>query len=351
MSKFLVSIADVRAYDLTTQDQLFQAKALVDSAVEVTLANTPVRAGRGNSLKYLYWHTAEMKISVVDAQWNLDFIALNTGKLITSSSNLYSEESVTLVAGVATVTGTPLAIPGATPIYGWVTMPNGDVKKVTFTGQVASAIPGATTEKVCVRYWNNDSSARQIVIPANIVPKQMRLEMDIQVADNTSTSNIVGKVELIVPTAIASGAFTLNLKPDAVSTTPLNLTALATSVTVDGCNNDDVYAYLVEQINGAVWYQGLSAIAVADGDFTLDSSPVTTKTLTVWGVPSNSNYAPFIISNSLLDFTSSDPTKASAGLNTGLITGVAAGDTIIHVTPTAVAAQYLDAYVTCSVTA
>lgn len=351
MGKFLVSVADVRGYDVTTQDQLFMAKALIQSGIEVTLGSTPVRGARGNQLLYIYFHTSEMKITVMDTQWNLDFLALNSGKLIQTGGQLYTEETCTLVAGVATVLGTPIAVSGST-IYGWVTMPDGTVEKVTFTGKVASAIAGATTETVCVRYYHTSTTSRQVTIPANMIPKQIRLEMDVQVADNTSSANIVGKVQIIVPTAIASGAFTIDLKPDGVSQTPLNMTALATTVTVSGaCSNEPIYSYIIEEIDSANWYDGVRAIAIDGGDFQLDASPVTTKVLTVWAIPSNSNRAPFVVSNSVLDFTSSDPTKATAGLNTGLITGVAAGPTTIHATPTAVAAQGLDAYAICTVIA
>lgn len=351
MGKFLVSVADVRGYDVTTQDQLFMAKALIQSGIEVTLGSTPVRGARGNQLLYIYFHTNEMKITVMDTQWNLDFIALNSGKLITTGSSLYTEETCTLVAGVATVLGTPIAVAGST-IYGWVTMPSGVVEKVTFTGKVASAIAGATTEVVCVRYYHTSATARSVTIPANMIPKQIRLEMDVQVADNTSSANIVGKVQIIVPTAIASGAFTIDLKPDGVSQTPLNMTALATTVTVNGaCSNEPIYSYIIEEIDSANWYDGVRAIAIDGGDFQLDAAPVTTKTLVIWAIPSNSNRAPFVVSNSLLDFTSSDPTKATAGLNTGICTGVAAGETTIHATPTAVAAQGLDAYAICTVIA
>lgn len=351
MGKFLVSVADVRGYDVTTQDQLFMAKALVQSGIEVTLGSTPVRGARGNQLLYVYFHTTEMKITVMDTQWNLDFLALNSGKLIQTGENLYTEETCTLVAGVATVLGTPIAVSGST-IYGWVTMPSGVVEKVTFSGKVASAIAGATTETVCVRYYHTSATARSVTIPANMIPKQIRLEMDVQVADSASSSNIVGKVQIILPTCVASGAFTLDLKPDGVSQTPLNLTALATTVTVSGaCSNEPVYAYIVEDITSANWYDGVKAIAIEGGDFQLDAAPVTTKVLTVWAIPSSGNRSSFIVDNSVLDFTSSDPTKATAGLHTGLCTGVAAGPTTIHVTPTAVAAQALDSYVICTVIA
>ena len=119
MKKFLTSVADVYGYD---EDDvlLFVGKTLLDSSIETSLGNSEVRAGRGNQLQYVYYHTAAMSINISDAQWNLDFLANTVGDSVATGSNVYTEETVTLgAAGAGTVTGTPLAIQG-TVLYGWV---------------------------------------------------------------------------------------------------------------------------------------------------------------------------------------------------------------------------------------
>ena len=109
MKKFLVSTADVYGYD-SNDNLLFVGKTLLDSSIETTLSNTDVRAGRGNQLQYIYYHSAEMNITVNEAQFSLDFLALNTGSAITTGANIWTEESVTVTNGAGTVTeGTPLS--------------------------------------------------------------------------------------------------------------------------------------------------------------------------------------------------------------------------------------------------
>ena len=110
MKKFLVSVADVYGYD-SNDTLLFVGKTLLDSSIETTLSNTDVRGGRGNQLQYIYYHTAEMNITVNETQFSLEFLALNTGTNIQMGADMFVEESVTLDKGQGTVTtGTPLAL-------------------------------------------------------------------------------------------------------------------------------------------------------------------------------------------------------------------------------------------------
>jgi hypothetical protein len=79
-------------------------------------------------------------------------------------------------------------------------------------------------------------------------------------------------------------------------------------------------------LDNANWYDGVTALAIAGGDFALSvaNSP---KTLVVYAIRPGD--APFVVENADLSFTSSDASKATAGLNTGVITRVAAGSTTI----------------------
>ena len=88
MEKYLVSVADVRGY--TEDDQLiFEGKTELDSSIETTLSNTDVRAGQGNQLKYIFYHSAELNATITDAQFSLDYIALNVGSQVDVGTELY----------------------------------------------------------------------------------------------------------------------------------------------------------------------------------------------------------------------------------------------------------------------
>ena len=169
MRKFLVSTADVYGYD-SSQNLVLVGKTLLDASIETTLANTDVRAGRGNQLQYIYYHTAEMTINISEAQWNLDFLAKQVGQTVATSANIYVEETRTLgVAGAGTVVGTPLAVTGST-IYGWLTHDDGVVERVTFTGQAFTSTHGVENDIVCVRYYALNAATRSLTIPSNFVP-------------------------------------------------------------------------------------------------------------------------------------------------------------------------------------
>lgn len=330
IKKFMTSVADVYGYDENNQ-LIFTAKTLLDSSIEVTLGNTEVRGARGNQLQYVYYHSNAMNITLNDTQFNLALLAATTGQAITIGSDVYTEETITLGAsGSGTVTGTPLAVEGTT-IYGWVTQVNGTTERVTFSGSSFSSSSGSSGDVVCVRYYVANASARSITIPANVFPKVVRLVMEASLNSGDVSSNQIGTVQFIVYRATLSGSFTLSMTSDGVSQTPLTAMALAYQDSeTAACSNVPVYAKIIEIVNTANWYDDLIAIAVEGGSFSL-ATTTGTKTLVVYGVTSNPSEAPFIIDNAELSFTSGTPGVATAGLHTGLITGVSNGTSLITV--------------------
>ena len=233
MKKFLVSVADVYGYD-SNDTLLFVGKTLLDSSIETTLSNTDVRGGRGNQLQYIYYHTAEMNITVNETQFSLEFLALNTGTNIQMGADMFVEESVTLDKGQGTVTtGTPLALTTGL-LYGWVTKADGTVVRVTFTGSNFNIGDPNNNETVCVRYYTKVNSARQITINADMLPSSIRLVMEAQLCSSDSTTNQIGVVQVIVPKASMTGQFTLSMTADGVSQTPLTIRALASTQNAGG---------------------------------------------------------------------------------------------------------------------
>lgn len=331
MKKFLVSTADVYGYD-SNDNLLFVGKTLLDSSIETTLSNTDVRAGKGNQLQYIYYHTAEMNITINEAQFSLEFLALNTGSSITTGANVWTEETVDVVNGAGNVTqGTPLAIQSQT-IYGWVTKEDGTVERVTFSGTGFTLVDGEYNGTVCVRYYTNDTAARQITIYADMLPSVIRLVMVGTLASSDATTNKIGTVQIEVPRASMTGAFTLSMTPDAVSQTPLSVRALASNEAAGGCDgNRPIYATVTEKIDGANWYDNVIALAIKGGDFNLavDDSVA----LQVYAIK-NDGSAAFLAPISGLTFASSDTSHATVEGN--IVTGVAAGTTTIKATITEV---------------
>ena len=344
MKKFLVSTADVYGYD-SNDNLLFVGKTLLDSSIETTLSNTDVRAGQGNQLQYIYYHTAEMNITVNEAQFSLEFLALNTGSSITTGANIWTEETVAITNGEGIVSkGTPLNIQTQT-VYGWVTKSDGSVERVTFSGANFTLADTTYNGNACVRYYAADAAARQVTIYADMLPSTIRLVMIGTLASSDATTNKIGTVQIEVPRASMTGAFTLSMTPDSVAQTPLSVRALSSTTETGGCTgNRPIYATITERIDGANWYDNVIALAIEGGDFDLAENE--TKMLQVYAIKSDGS-APFLAPISGITFASSDDTKAR--VESGLVSAVAEGSATIKATITEI--PEIDANVIVTVTA
>ena len=343
MKKLLVSTADVYGYD-SNDNLLFVGKTLLDTSIEVTSSNTDVRAGKNNQLQYVYYHTSEMNITINEAQFSLEFLALNTGSTVTTGGNIWVEESVDVVSGAGTVTkGTPLSVQTQT-IYGWVTKEDGSVERVKFTGKGFTLSDDNYSGTVCVRYYTNDAAARQVTINADMLPSIIHLVMVGTLASSESTTNQVGTVQIEVPRASMTGAFTLSMTPDSVSQTPLSVRALAYNQNTGGCDgNRPIYARITEQIDGAKWYDNVVALAIKGGDFDLKKNE--SEQLQVYAIK-NDGSAAFLAPVEGLTFASDNQSHAT--VENGLVAGVAAGTATIKATITDVPSIDANVVVTVS---
>lgn len=330
--KFLTSVADVWAYD-TSDNLVFTAKTLLDTSIEVTTNPQEVRGGRGSQLLYTYYSGSSASITLTDAQFNLQMLGSTVGSTIATGNDVYTEQTVTLDgSGAGTVTGTPIALPNSGIIYGWVSLPDGSTDRVTFTGSAFTTTAGAgnANDVVCVRYWATDSASRSITVPASILPSIVRLELEAQLNSSDEASNKIGVVQILVPKFSLSGAFTISMTSDGVANTPLSGMAYASAdLTTAACSNEPIYMRITEVLDSAFWYSDVIGISVEGGNFSL-ATTTGTKTLVVYAVKNNGD-APFIVDNADLNFTSATAGVATAGLHTGLITGVSAGTSLLSV--------------------
>lgn len=334
MKKFLVSTANVYGYD-SDDNLLFTGTTLMDSSIETTLSNTDVRAGQGNQLQYIYYHTAEMNITINEAQFSLPFLALNTGSSITTGADVWTTETVSIENGQGSVKGTPLPI-SSTTLYGWVTDNQGNVERIEFIGSSFTMADATYNDDVCVRYFATDAASQEVVVYADMVPSIIRLVMEAQLCSSDSTTNRIGTVQVEVPRASMTGSFTLSMTPDSVAQTPLSVRALSyTPVNNGGCEaNRPVYAEIREILFDRNWYDNVTALAIDGGDFELAEEE--TKTLKVFAIP-NDGTAAFQVKTSEVTFSSDNAEKISVD-GTGVVkaeTGATSADkAVIKVTIT-----------------
>ena len=341
---FMPNVADAWLYDM--EDNLvLVAKTLLDTTFDFTTQATDVRGGKGNPLLYVHFSSPEGTVALSDAQFNLEFLASTVGSSLATGTSVYTEENVTLTSGGAgTVTGTPLGIQSST-LYGWITHDGVDaVERVTFTGSNFTSSVGSEDDVVCVRYFETDAAAKLLTVYANVVPDTLRLVLDADLAEKSDDSaGIVGRVQIIVPKFQLDGNFNLALTPDAVATTPVNGRTISSEGTASGCSNNDILATITRIVDGALWYATVTGLSILGGDFGLTHPD--THTLVVMAIHSDgtTSYPPVAD----LTFSSGTVGTATVGAQTGLVTTVAAGTTLLSVTITA-ATEY-DASVTLTV--
>lgn len=331
--QFLCGVANVYGYNPSTGDLVFQSKTMLDDSVDVTVANTEIRAGQGDALQLVYFHGSAMKVNLTESQFSLNFIGATIGSALSTGKNLWTEETVTLGAGgTGNVVGTPLMQPDITgsTVYGWVTDKTGTITKVTFATKAFTLAGGTSGDQVTVRYFANNAAAQYIQVNSNIIPSVVRLVMDAQLFSTdggVSASTLIGKAQVEIPRCQLDGAAKLSMTSSGVSNTPVTAMALAYNDTV---TNSSYYATIAQIINSSNWYDQVYAIAATTDPITV-STATTTFQLDLRAIPTiGSAFKPPYTD---ITFASSDATKATVSAG-GLVTKVAVGSANINFTIT-----------------
>lgn len=324
MKKFLVGVGNVVA--MQGDSVVFEGKTMLNTGIEVSTSNTEIRGGQGNQLQAIYYHSGAFSATITDTQWSLQLIALNTGAKVAVGGDIWATESVEINGNSGTLEGTPIPVSGSSVAMVHFEYNDTLVNRVA-TGKTfeTEGIPDGTT--LCVSYLKNEPNAKQIVISANIVPDRVRLFITANLSGDTTGSGFIGTATVEIPIFQLSGGQSITMNADGYSETPLEGMALAYADTSAGCTNGAYYAKITEHIDNALWYTGVSALAIEGGDFTLNGAGAK-KTLQVWAIK---NGMSFIAPNSGLTFTSGTEDTATVGENTGLVTAVANGTSLIKV--------------------
>ena len=347
--KFLFSTADCYFYSNSINDLIFKSQTLIDSSIEVTVQNEDARAGKGNMLQFIYYHSSEFNVKMTEQQFDLAKIGASIGSSIITGAIVQVEETVTLTGGNGTVTlGTPVNDKYVTnaSVIGSATL--GDVTStVTFTGS-AFTVAGGGTSKVCVVYSILDPAARYIEVNANIIPSVGRLVMKAQLGSSNSgtlsASSVIGEVIIEVPSLqLNPTAGGLQMTSSGISKTELSGRALAFTSSAAGCNNTSVYATITERIFGTSVYDSVSSMVATNSEIPITGT--NTALINLLLIPAYAG-VPFAPAYADISFTSSTPGTATVGLHTGLITGVASGVTTITCAVTAKPALTCTVHVT-----
>ena len=232
---FLVSTADFAAY--YNGVLACTGTTNLNTSIEVSMQEQNVNAGKGNQLIYSYKYGRELAVNLEAANWDIRFIAMQTGSQITEGlDDVYRlAECVQITNGIGVLKSTPV----------------GDVAVELSNGAIITVTPEATTidltkhgvenEAVKATYMYN-RIAKSITIDSETSPFVYELVLSADKHNNRLGK--VGTVQVIIPSYQPSGNFTMSFTPDGVSSTTIEGKAL--SVEGDSCTDGSaVYAYLL----------------------------------------------------------------------------------------------------------
>lgn len=301
MKKFLASVG--RGILVGRQNDIEQVIANVDTLTESTLSITStqeeVRAGQGAKLYGRFNHDAGLTVTLTDAMFDLNYIALQVGaELQRGGIAMHTEEVVATSedwSGTALPTlrvSKPIQQMGescgfdkyvvwfrkagcdAADTYTTAAYIGDLTAQATYTdgafivmkgGQVIQAPANGAIEigeRYCVSYFTDELSAKTVLVNANFVPAELSLVLTTKLfagdASNPETGKPVGEITIKIPRFSLDGAFDLSMAMSSAATMSLNGTALATASS--DCEGDGVYAEIVEVLNGQKWYTGIQEL-------------------------------------------------------------------------------------------
>ena len=315
---FLVSTGDF----ILEKEGLFICSGIANTnaSIEVTTQENVIKAGKMNKTQYILKYGRELKVSIEAQDWNLAFIAANTNSTIAQQlTDVYRiNKTLTVTAGSVTLPDVPVSN------YIHVETPDRTVFEIAkpASGSVIDlTAQGITDGSVKVTYKYN-KTAKVITIDADSAPIIGTMTIDID--KHNSLKGKVGSVQLIIPALQLDGNFTLNLTPDGVTTTGLNGQALVS----EDESGKECYGYLkeFETIDVAATVTGIVAIPAK-----ISTTVGGTANIGVIGTRTGL-YGNVMLDNGDCTFTSGTPAVATVVADTGVVTGVSAGTSIITVT-------------------
>lgn len=264
-----------RALLFKGNDLIGVAKTLTESTFDFSITAEDVRGGQGNGLLGRYFHDSNMQVTLVDAMFDLQYMALSLGVNLESGGLSVKEEELTVGAdSTVTASETPVAFNGS--MIGWYKKPSDTEWSIgTFTGSKMAISGASQNDPYCVKYFYINENAKSIKIKSQYVPSELHVVImnDLYSGDVGSQSDATryGRLITDIPRLQMDGNQTLNLT--ATSAATINLTGSALAVlSGDTCEDDPYYGTMTEEIYGAKWQDDVVALAVENSDIELAKS-------------------------------------------------------------------------------
>ena len=334
MKGILAGVGNVSLFDQNTNALIVTSKTLTTSGISAEVNAEEARGGQGNLLLGKYFHDSAFKLDLTDQLWDLNYLALNMGGSITASSDVITQEQITVKeTGKISVTNKPVAFTATSGVIGWfkpVSASDDSYQIFSFDENGVGTADVKMNDVLCVKYVISDSTARKFIVRANYIPSVVHAVFKSGASEQTTgigSSSKIGEIIVDVPNFQLEGAQDLSLTSSGIADISLSGSALATFDGEASCDNDGYYATITERKLNAGEWDNVAALAVADGNVELKVNE--TSTLRIYKIFNNGTQ-PSLVDNSKLTFTSAAPATATVD-ETGLVKGIAEGTTTVEI--------------------
>lgn len=351
-SLFSKGIIHAEFFDPATDNLVGYSAYVSNFGLAGSMNNGEVAAGPGAMLVMCIPDTARLNVTAQTADTDLNSLALPVGGTVAGNGIIET------VIGVA-ATGSTLTVSNAVAPYGGqngaiayvltssgsdkadVEAHSGEAHLVEANGTIAdfTAVSGNT---YCVKYFIENSSAEVLSIPALFAPKVVRAHFAVNLYSKDGTgdvmsSSIVGIRHYYFPYYFFTATMNETASQTETGTVDLSGTCLTyeEAISSGNCANvgNQLYGFIVDEMIGAnsstSKVDGLYFIGIGAGTSVAVGYNLTLPIkYSVNGVLTN------ISDMSQVTFTSSETAKATIPAHSNVVTGVAAGDSVITATVT-----------------
>ena len=304
MRKFLASVGNAKLLGKKNGEvyHIADVRTLTESTLSFSNTQEEVRAGEGAQLFGRFSHDSGMTVTLTDAMFDLNYIALQVGaELGSGSTNVLGEiqtENVSSSAETISLDATATVIGagcGLDKIMAWI-RESGCQQPAGAANQVDAnwlAIPvtsnaisthGTTAngieydyrgKSVCIQYFVSAPQARSLSIGSNFIPAELILILTTKLfagdATAPETGKPVGEITVKIPRFSLDGNFDLSMAMSTAASISLAGTALAVD---DGtCDGKGIYAEIVEVENNSSAATGLVDIIVDEETIKANTEP------------------------------------------------------------------------------
>ena len=302
MRKFLASVGNAKLLGKQngTVYHIADIRTLTESTLSFSNTQEEVRAGQGAQLYGRFSHDSGMTVTLTDAMFDLNYVALQIGDDINrrggaglaskelSSSNISSSETKDnkKYGGTADVPAGIVDIGNACGLDHKViwyrakgcgadtewqsTVLNDEQTTFEISNQVE------TTNGLCLQYFVDKPEARVATVYSNFIPAELILIITTQLfagdASAPETGKPVGEITIKIPRFSLDGNFDLSMAMSSAASISLAGTALA--VDDGGCEGKGVYAEIIEVLTGSGASSGLKEILIDEDCLEVGKKPV-----------------------------------------------------------------------------